>query len=104
VAANGLPITAALLNNASDKDVTALARQLMGDQLDQTMDFAQLLQAIAGGTATKHDYTGTDDSAPHQDIKTNISADQFGKNLEASGYSKQPSSDGNDVALRMRIS
>jgi len=98
VAANGLPITAAVLAGMSDKDVTSLAQQGMGQQLDQMSDIGQLIDAAIGaGTGTKHDTSGTGASAKATDIKTNISADEFGKNLEASGYTKSVSKDGNAI-------
>ena len=54
----------------------------MGQQLNQMSDIGQLIDAAVGaGTGTKHDASGNGVSAKATDIKTNISADEFGRIL-----------------------
>lgn len=62
MAANGLPITGAVLAKMSDKDVNSLAQQGMGQQLDQLSDIAQLIDAALGvGSAQRLGATAYED-------------------------------------------
>lgn len=54
---------------------------------------AGFAEAIEGGTASEYSIQ-TARGALATDVQTNITAEQFGRNLEASGYTKSIAADG----------